>query len=43
MQNENEKTKLQNVAEAGGGKLIEADSVADFKQVWKEEGEKLSD
>ncbi|KRT90274.1 VWA domain-containing protein [Bacillus glycinifermentans] len=43
VQTPNEKTKLQNVAEAGGGKLIEADSAAEFKQVWKEEGEKLSD
>jgi Ca-activated chloride channel family protein len=37
-----EKAKLKKVADAGGGKLIEADSASDFKKVWKEEGVKLS-
>ncbi|TWK80693.1 hypothetical protein CHCC20335_0647 [Bacillus paralicheniformis] len=37
-----EKAKLQKVAKAGGGQLIEADTPSEFKEVWKEEGVKLS-
>ncbi|MFN2744590.1 MULTISPECIES: VWA domain-containing protein [Bacillus] len=37
-----EKEKLKNVAKAGGGKLIEAESANEFKNVWKEEGVKMS-
>ncbi|MDI3410672.1 hypothetical protein QKW52_11535 [Bacillus sonorensis] len=42
MKTTKEKAKLQKVAKAGGGQLIEADTPSEFKEVWKEEGVKLS-